>query len=75
MNYQRRIDKHLAPYLGHRKLTTITASDVRAFIAKRQDDLIVVKKAVVRKLPDGTELEVPHPPSRNRSRTARSIAN
>jgi integrase len=55
---ERRIDLHLAPYFGNRKLSTITPTDVRAFIAKRQEDVIVVKKAVVKKLPDGSEQEV-----------------
>jgi integrase len=55
---ERRIDKHLMPFFSKRKLSTITTSDVRAFVAKRQEDVIVVKKALIKKLPDGSELEV-----------------
>jgi integrase len=55
---ERRLRLHLEPYFGHRKLSTITTSDVRAFVAKRQDDAIVVKKAVTTKGPDGNVVEV-----------------
>lgn len=56
---RRRIDKHLRPFFGHRRLVSITASDVTAFIAKRQTDSIVVRKARLRTLDDGTEQVVP----------------
>jgi integrase len=43
---RRRIDKHLAPYFGLRtRMTAITTSTVRAFIAKRQKDTVLVRKA------------------------------
>ena len=42
---ERRITKHLAPYFRGRRMTTITTADVRAYIAKRLDDVIVVRKA------------------------------
>lgn len=42
---ERRIKLHLEPFFGKRKLSTITTSDVRAFIAKRQADLITIRKA------------------------------
>jgi hypothetical protein len=35
----RRIDKHLAPVFRGRRLGSITTSDVRAYIAKRQADV------------------------------------
>jgi integrase len=35
---ERRIKKHLAPFLGNRRLITITTSDLRAYIAKRQKE-------------------------------------
>jgi len=34
---ERRITKHLAPYFGGRRLATIATTDVKAFIAHRQD--------------------------------------
>lgn len=55
---ERRIRLHLEPHFGHRKLSTITTTDVRAFVAKRQGDLITVRKAVTKKLPDGRVDEV-----------------
>ncbi|NOT26099.1 MAG: site-specific integrase [Acidobacteria bacterium] len=55
---ERRLKLHLEPYFGHRKLSTITTTDVRAFVAKRQDDAIVIKKAVTTKGPGGTVIEV-----------------
>jgi integrase len=42
---QRRIDKHLTPYFGGRRMAAITTADVRAYIAKRQDAVIIVRKA------------------------------
>ena len=42
---ERRIDKHLEPYFRSRRMATITTADVRAYIAKRLDDVIVVRKA------------------------------
>lgn len=35
---KRRIDKHLAPFFGNKRLSSITASDIRAYIAKRMAD-------------------------------------
>ena len=42
---QRRIDKHLAPYFGTMRMVTITTTEVRAYIAKRQKDTVLVRKA------------------------------
>ncbi len=38
---ERRITKHLAPFFGGRRMATITTSDIRAFVAGRQTDVIV----------------------------------
>jgi hypothetical protein len=35
---KRRIKKHLSPFFGNRLLITITTSDLRAYIAKRQKE-------------------------------------
>jgi integrase len=54
---KRRIRLHLEPFFGHRKMSAITTSDVRAFIAKRLGDVIVVRKATTKTLPDGQVIE------------------
>jgi integrase len=38
---ERRIEKHLAPYFGRRRMASITTADVRAFIAHRQTQGVV----------------------------------
>jgi integrase len=42
---ERRIDKHLMPYFGGRRMATITTADARKYIEKRQGDTIVTRKA------------------------------
>jgi integrase len=51
---KRRIEKHLAPFFGNRKMIAITTSDLRAFVAKRQADGIPArhKRGGVAKEPD-----------------------
>lgn len=44
---RRRIRLHLLPYFGGRRLIGITSADVTAYIAKRQTDTIVTRKAYV----------------------------
>lgn len=44
---ERRITKHLMPFFKGRQLARITTADVRAFVAKRQADRIVTRKARV----------------------------
>lgn len=46
---QRRIDKHLKPFFEGWKLSAITTSDVREYIAKRQAAVIVTGKDETRK--------------------------
>lgn len=41
---RRRIEKHLRPYFGNRRMITITTADLRAFVAKRQRDGVVVRR-------------------------------
>jgi integrase len=50
---QRRIDKHLAPYFGTMRMASITTSEIRAYIAKRQKDTVLVRKARRSQLPNG----------------------
>lgn len=42
---ERRLRKHLQPYFAGRRMVSITASDARAYIAKRQGETVVVRKA------------------------------
>ena len=51
---QRRLKLHLLPYFSGRRMAGITSADVAAFVAKRQADVIVTRKAHT--LPDGTEV-------------------
>jgi integrase len=55
---ERRLRLHVEPYFGHRKMSTITTADIRAFVAKCQQDLITVKKAITKTLPNGRTAEV-----------------
>lgn len=56
---QRRITKHLMPAFGGRRLVGIGSADVTAYIAKRQVDTVIVRKAHTVKHDDGTEIQVP----------------
>ena len=51
---KRRINKHLAAFFGTRRMVSITATDVTAYITKRQSDSIVTRKARPETLADGT---------------------
>ena len=50
----RRIEKHLMPYFGGRRMSNISTADLRAFIASRQAATVVVQKAHDIVLKDGT---------------------
>lgn len=54
----RRVNKHLIPYFGNRKLATISADVVRAFVMKRKADVFIVRKAVTRTTSTGEVIEV-----------------
>jgi integrase len=56
---KRRIDKHLAPFFGNKRLSSITASDIRAFIAKRLADTWLARPARRVKRRNGTWQELP----------------
>jgi len=55
---RRRIALHLEPFFRNRRMSSISTSDIRAYIAKRQTEGSVVRRAkqVER---DGTQVEVP----------------
>lgn len=54
-----RLNLHLLPYFGHRRMATITTGDIRTFIAKRQSDTVHVRKARRVRLPNGETIEEP----------------
>jgi len=56
---ERRIAKHLLPFFGGRRMTSITEADMRAYIAKRQADTELVIRAHERRRKDGTMRRVP----------------
>lgn len=56
---ERRVKKHLAPYFRGRLLANITPSDIRSYTAKRQADVIIVRKARVVDHNDGRREEIP----------------
>jgi len=51
---ERRIEKHLAPAFGGRRMAGISVAHVAAYTAKRKGDVVVVRKA--RKEEDGTDV-------------------
>jgi integrase len=69
---RRRIDKHLAPYFGNRRLADITTSHIRAFIVTRQEagatageinrELGTLKRAFNLAIQAGKALHKPHVP-------------
>lgn len=56
---KRRIDKHLAPLFGNKRMTAITTSDVRAYVAKRLVDTWLARPARRVKRRNGTWHELP----------------
>ena len=67
---ERRIEKHLAPFFGGRRMAGLTTAHVREYVVKRQAETEVTFKAydVTRK--DGTSRRVPE-----RSRTSAGASN
>lgn len=54
-----RITMHLAPYFGGRRMSAITTSDVRSYVAERQEATISVRRAHDVKNRDGSVRRVP----------------
>lgn len=54
-----RITLHLAPYFGGRRMSAITTSDVRSYIAERQEETVSVRRAHDVKNRDGSVRHVP----------------
>ena len=55
---KRRIDKHLAPYFGGWRMTSISTADTRAYITTRQQATEVVRRAYTVTRKDGTIRDV-----------------
>jgi integrase len=56
---KRRIDKHLAPFFGNERMSSITTSDIRAYIAKRLADTWLARPARRVRRRNGTWHELP----------------
>lgn len=56
---ERRITKHLAPYFGGRRMTTITTADVRAYIVQRHQSTEILRAAHTITRKEGMSREVP----------------
>ena len=56
---QRRFTKHLEPFFGGRRMTSISTADIRQHIAKRQSDSFVVRRARRIVLPNGRINDMP----------------
>jgi integrase len=56
---ERRIEKHLAPFFGGRRMASITTADVRTYISERQSATEVTKKAYTTTRKDGTIINIP----------------
>jgi hypothetical protein len=70
---QRRIKKHLSPFFGNRRMITITTTDLRAYVAKRQKKGTPLKqkrRGKTKAVEAPADAEARRPVSR-----ARSIAN
>ena len=56
---QRRIEKHLAPFFGGRFMSSITTADVREYVAQRQAETTVSRRAYQFTGRDGSKRRVP----------------
>jgi integrase len=56
---KRRINEHVAPFFGNKRLSSITASDIRAYIAKRMADTYLARPARRIRHRNGTLQELP----------------
>ena len=56
---ERRIELHLKPFFGNRKMASITTADIREYIDSRQKETSVLRKAFAFTARDGTPRHVP----------------
>jgi Phage integrase, N-terminal SAM-like domain len=50
---ERRIEKHLKPFFGNRRMASITTADIREYIASRQKETMVARKVYTFTARDG----------------------
>ncbi|NOT28531.1 MAG: site-specific integrase [Acidobacteria bacterium] len=67
---QRRIEKHLTPFFGNRRMASITTADIREYIDSRQKEATVARKAYTFTGRDGTIRHVPE-----QRRTVAGVSN
>lgn len=67
---ERRIEMHLKPSFGNRRMASITTADIREYIDSRQKETTVVRKAFTFTARDGTPRQVPE-----QRRTIRGVSN
>jgi integrase len=67
---ERRVQKHLAPFFGNRKLAMITTADIREYIHARQKETTVSRRAFTFTARDGTPRHVPE-----QQRTTAGVSN
>src|SRR6478672_3078265 len=56
---ERRIEKHLTPFFGNRRMASITTADIRDYIVARQKATTLTRKAYTFTARDGTIRQVP----------------
>lgn len=56
---ERRIELHLKPFFGNRRMAAITTADIREYIDSRQKETTVLRKAFTFTARDGTRRNVP----------------
>lgn len=56
---ERRVEKHLSPYFGGRRMASITTTDIRNYIAQRQSATEVVRRAYTITSKTGAAIAVP----------------
>ncbi|MGE3521213.1 MAG: tyrosine-type recombinase/integrase [Vicinamibacterales bacterium] len=56
---ERRIERHLRPFFGNRRMASITTSDIREYIDSRQKETTIVRRAFTFTARDGTPRQVP----------------
>ena len=56
---ERRIERHLKPFFGNRRMASITTADIREYIDSRQKETTMVRRAFTFTARDGTPRQVP----------------
>jgi integrase len=56
---ERRIERHLKPFFGNRRMASITTADIREYIDSRQKETTIVRRAFTFTARDGTPRQVP----------------